>query len=141
MSLSTYLYFNGQCAEAFAFYKSVFGGEFIVSQTYADGPPDMGVPDSEKTRIMHVSLPVGDSVLMGSDTVSTHGELAKSGNNFAISYSPAKKSDADAVFEKLADGGTVTMELQETFWGSYYGMCKDKYGVGWMINVDLGSAK
>lgn len=141
MSLSTYLYFDGQCAEAFDFYKSVFGGDFAVKQTFADGPPDMGVPEAEKDRIMHVSLPVGDAVLMGSDTVSTHGEPAKPGNNFAISYSPATKAEADTAFPKLAEGGGVTMELQETFWGSYFGMCKDKYGVRWMINVDLGSAK
>lgn len=138
MTLSTYLYFDGQCAEAFEFYKSVFGGDFAVMQTFGDGPPDMGVPDVEKGRIMHVSMPVGEAVLMGSDTISTHGEPAKPGNNFAISFSPKTKEEADAIFPKLTAGGDVSMALQETFWGSYFGMGKDKFGVHWMVNVDLG---
>ena len=82
MKLNTYLYFDGQCAEAFDFYKAVFGGEFAVMQTFGDGPPEMAVPDAEKSRIMHVSLPVGGDVLMGSDTVSTMGEPAKPANGF-----------------------------------------------------------
>jgi len=138
MTLSTYLYFDGQCAEAFEFYKSVFGGDFAVMQTFGDGPPNMGVPDVEKGRIMHVSMPVGEAVLMGSDTISTHGEPAKPGNNFAISFSPKTKEEADAIFPKLTAGGDVSMALQETFWGSYFGMGKDKFGVHWMVNVDLG---
>ncbi len=139
MSLSTYLYFDGQCGEAFEFYKSVFGGEFAVLQTFGDGPPEMGVGDDEKGRIMHVSLPVGDSVLMGSDTVSSFGDPAKSGNNFAISFSPKTKAEADNVISKLAAGGEVTMDMNETFWGSYFGMCMDKFGVHWMLNLDLGA--
>ena len=67
MTLSIYLHFNGNCREAFEFYRSVFGGEFDVLQTFGDGPADMGVPDDEANNIMHVSLPVGTSVLMGSD--------------------------------------------------------------------------
>ncbi len=139
MTLSTYLYFDGQCEEAFEFYKSVFGGEFAVMQTFGDAPPDMGVPDAERARIMHVSLPVGESVLMGSDTVSSFGEPAKPGANFAISFSPKTKAEADDLFPRLAKGGGVAMELQETFWGSYFGMCKDKFGVHWMVNLDLGA--
>ncbi len=138
MTLSTYLYFDGDCADAFDFYRSVFGGEFMLRKTFADGPPEMNVPDAEKGRIMHVSLPVGESVLMGSDTVSTHGEPAKPGNSFAISYSPKTKDDADKAFAALKAGGAETMPMQETFWGSYFGMCKDKFGVNWMVNVDLG---
>ncbi len=140
MSLSPYLYFDGHCRDAFEFYQSIFGGDFIVMQTFADGPPEMGVPDGEKGKIMHVSLPVGDAVLMGSDTVSIFGEPAKPGNSFAISYRPETKAEADAVFPKLAEGGGVAMELQDTFWGSYFGMCKDKFGVHWMVNVDLNNS-
>ena len=140
MSLSPYLYFDGHCRDAFEFYKSVFGGDFIVMQTYADGPPEMGVPDGEKDKIMHVSLPVGETVLMGSDTVSTFGEPAKPGNSFAISYQPKTKDEANKVFPQLAEGGSVAMELQETFWGSYFGMCKDRFGVHWMVNVDLNNS-
>ena len=65
MSLNTYLFFDGNCREAFEFYRSVFGGEFSVIQTFGNGPPDLNVPESEKDRIMHVSLPIGSAVLMG----------------------------------------------------------------------------
>ena len=85
MSLNTYLTFNGNCREAFEFYRSVFGGDYPFLQTFGDAPPEMGVPDAEKDLIMHVSLPVGSSVLMGSDSCSAFGPPAEIGNNFAIS--------------------------------------------------------
>ncbi len=138
MKLNTYLYFDGQCAEAFDFYKSVFGGEYAVMQTFGDGPPEMGVSDAEKSRIMHVSLPIGGDVLMGSDTVSSHGEPAKPASSFAISVAPDSKEQADRIFPLLAEGGGVSMPLADTFWGAYFGMCKDQFGVHWMVNVDAG---
>ncbi len=138
MSLNTYLTFDGDCAEAFDFYKSVFGGEFMMVSTFADAPPDMGVKDEEKDRIMHVSLPVGGSVLMGSDTAGGHGPALAKGNNFSIAFTPASKEDADAKFAKLKEGGAETMAMQETFWGSYFGMCTDRFGVQWMVNFPLG---
>ena len=140
MSLSPYLTFDGNCGDAFDFYKSVFGGNFAVRQTFGDGPPEMGVGDAEKGRIMHVSLPIGDSVLMGSDRAGDHGPPHSQGNNFSISHAPATKADADRIFAKLKEGGAETMPLQETFWNAYFGMCTDKFGVQWMINVDLGGA-
>ena len=83
MSLNTYLTFDGNCREAFEFYRSVFGGEFLAFSTFADGPPDMDVPEAQRNLVMHVSLPVGSSVLMGSDN-STHGPRLVAGNNFSI---------------------------------------------------------
>lgn len=136
MTLSTYLTFDGDCGAAFDFYKSVFGGDFAVRSTFADAPPDMGVADADKGKIMHVSLPVGDSVLMGSDRAGDQGPPFKAGNNFSISYSPKTKKDADRVFLQLAQGGHVAMPLQDTFWGAYFGMCTDRFGVQWMVNVD-----
>lgn len=137
MSLNIYLSFEGNCAEVFDYYKSIFGGEFVVKQTFGDGPPDMGVEDADKDKIMHVSLPVGESVLMGSDTAGGFGGAVTQGNNFSISYLAATTDEADRVFPLLSDGGDVKMALQETFWGSYFGMCTDKFGINWMINVDL----
>ena len=138
MSLSTYLTFDGDCREAFEFYKSVFGGDFIELHTFVDAPPDMGVPDDQKDRIMHVSLPVGSSVLMGSDTAGGYGGPLVKGNNFSISYRPETKGEADQIFAGLKDGGVEMMAMQDTFWGSYFGLCTDKFGVKWMVNVDLG---
>ncbi len=133
-TLSIYLNFDGNCADAFDFYKSVFGGAFMMKQTFAEGPPGMEIKPSEKTRILHVALPVGDAVLMGSDTMSGQGEPFKQGNNFAITYSPADKKDADAKFAALAKGGAAIMPMQDMFWGAYFGMAKDRYGVNWMVN-------
>ena len=92
MALSTYLTFDGNCREAFEFYRSVFGGEYQVFTTFGEGPDDMGVGEDEKDRVMHVSLPVGDSVLMGSDSSPQFGPPHQLGNNFSISVAAESRS-------------------------------------------------
>ena len=136
MSLNIYLTFEGNCREAFDFYRAVFGGEFQAFQTFAQGPEDMQVAEEENDNVMHVSLPVGDSVLMGSDSSSFGPPLAV-GNNFSISIEGESREHCDEVFAKLSDGGTVTMPLEEMFWGSYYGMLTDKFGINWMVSYAL----
>lgn len=136
MTLQTYLFFDGNCAEAFDFYRSVFGGEFSSRSTYADAPADMGIRDDDRNKIMHVSLPIGDSVLMGSDHCEGAGPPLSHGTNFAVSYTPANRKEAERVFAKLLEGGEVSMPLQDTFWGSYFGQGTDRFGIAWMINVD-----
>ncbi|MCG8544946.1 MAG: VOC family protein [Alphaproteobacteria bacterium] len=137
MSLNTYLHFNGNCREAFEFYQSVFGGEFSEFHTYAEAPADMGVPDAEKDRIMHVSLPVGSSVLMGSDSCSAFGPPPVAGTNFTISILGESKAHCDEMCAKLSDGGNVMMPMDETFWGAYFGYWTDKFGISWMVNYEL----
>lgn len=137
MSLNPYLTFDGNCREVFEFYRSVFGGEFSAIQTFADGPPDMGVPDAEKGLIMHVSLPVGSSVLMGSDRSTAFGPAPAVGTNFSISMSGDSREHCDELFAKLSEGGVVKMPMSETFWGAYFGLWTDKYGINWMINFPL----
>lgn len=136
MSLSTYLHFNGNCREAFEFYRAAFGGEFLALQTFGDGPADMQIPDDERNNIMHVSLPVGTSVLMGSDVPTTFGQPAPAESNVSISYAAQSREETDALFAKLSDGGTVTMPLQDMFWGDYFGACIDKFGVNWMFSCE-----
>ena len=136
MSLNIYLTFGGNCREAFEFYRSVFGGDFQAFQTFADGPEDMPVAEEDKDKVMHVSLPFGDSVLMGSDSSSFGPPLAV-GNNFSVSIVGRSREHCDEVFAKLSAGGSVTMPLQETFWGSYYGMWTDRFGINWMVNYAL----
>ncbi len=137
MSLNIYLTFDGNCREVFDFYRSVFGGEYLDVQTYGDAPQDMGVPEAEKGRIMHMSLPVGSSVLMGSDSSSAFGPPATAGNNFAISISVDSREQCDSYFAGLSEGGTVKMPLQETFWGAYFGNWTDKFGINWMVNFQM----
>ena len=134
--LNTYLNFDGNCREAFEFYRSVFGGEFSIFQAFRDGPGDMGLPEEEMDNIMHVSLSVGDSVLMGSDVPSSFGPPHVPGNNFSVSVSPDSREETDRLFAALSDGGAVTMPLQDMFWGSYFGSCTDKFGINWQVNFE-----
>ena len=136
MGLNTYLTFDGNCREAFEFYRSVFGGEFADFQTFGDGPPDMPVSEEEKGRVMHVSLPIGGSVLMGSDSSSFGPPLAV-GNNFSLSIEVTSREQCDELFAKLSAGGSVIMPLQEMFWGAYFGQWTDRFGINWMVNYTL----
>ena len=136
MSLNTYLYFEDNCREAFEFYRSIFGGEFSALQTFADDPSDSGALDEVQDRIMHISLPVGDSVLMGSDSAPWQGTPTV-GDNVVISYAPDSRDAADHAFSALSDGGEVRVPISEQFWGAYFGSCRDRFGVNWMINYEL----
>ena len=136
MTLSTYLSFDGTCREAFEFYRSVFGGEFAVIETFRNDASDMGVPESELDKIMHVSFPIGSSVLMGSDVPSGFGRPHKQGNNFSISISSTSREESDDLFGKLSKGGSVSMPMQNMFWGSYFGACTDIFGINWQVNCE-----
>ena len=138
MSLNTYLTFNDNCRQVFEFYRSVFGGEFDTILTFREGPPDMDIPEAEQDRIMHVSLPIGSSVLMGSDSCSAFGPQPVPGNNFSISFSAETRNDADDKFAKLSQGGQVTMPIQDMFWGSYFGALTDRFGINWMVSYGPG---
>ena len=139
MALSTYLFFDGDCGDAFDFYASVFGGELAMKTTYAEAPPEMGVTDDIGDRIMHVTMQLGDEVLMGSDIWGEGVGKGMAGGNFAISYTPSTRKEADELFASLMDGGDVSMPMQETFWGAYFGQGTDRFGVMWMINTNAAS--
>lgn len=135
---STYLTFNGNCREAFEFYKSVFGGEFNYIGEFGEMPPQEGytVPESDKHQIMHVSLPIGNSILMGSDTGSEMAHTFKVGNNITISAGTDTKEEAEKIFAGLSAGGRVTMPMDQTFWSPCFGMLTDKFDINWMISVN-----
>jgi PhnB protein len=137
-TVNIYLNFNGNCEEAFNFYKSVFGGEFQVNSKFKDMPPQEGMPPLAKemeNMIMHVSLPISkETVLMGSDTGGEWAPSFQQGNNFSISINTDNKEEADRLFNGLSAGGKVTMPLSDTFWGDYFGMFTDKFGINWMVS-------
>ena len=136
-TLSIYLNFTGQCQEAFEFYRSVFGGEFSNIMTFREAPEDGGgleIPDEIMDQIMHVSLPIGSGVLMGSDVPPGMGAPLTVGNNYSINYTAPSRAEADRVFAALSHGGQVTMELQDMFWGDYFGSCIDRFGIGWQVD-------
>jgi len=137
-TVNIYLTFQGNCKEAFDFYKSVFGGEFRYVGTFGEMPPQEGMPpiaDEMKDQIMHISLPISDeTVLMGSDTGGEWSPDFKVGSNFSISVTTDAKEQADTFFDKLLNGGKAKMPMQQTFWGDYFGSLTDKYGINWMIS-------
>jgi len=138
--INTYLHFDGNTEEAFNFYKSVFGGEFAVFQRYSDIPPESGfgeVLEGEKEKILHVALPVRkENVLMGTDSLKSMGHQLSIGNNFSISVHTESKEETEKIFKGLSEGGQVTMPLADTFWGAYFGMCKDRFGIQWMVSYE-----
>ena len=137
MALNMHLTFDGNCREAFDHYRSVFGGEFGALQTYADGPPDMPPTDGAETLVMHVSLPMGSSMLMGADRNPGMSPTLAVGNNFSIAVEARSREHCDEVFAQLSAGGKVTMPLQDMFWGAYFGSCTDRFGINWMIHYHL----
>lgn len=140
-TVNPYLIFNGNCEEAFLFYQSVFGGEIPYMGRFGEMPPSEDEncpppPADEANRIMHVCLPISkETVLMGSDSTSQSGDVAF-GNNFSISINTESKDEADRLFNGLSAGGNVIMPMTSTFWGAYFGMFTDKFGIGWMVNFD-----
>lgn len=138
-TINAYLTFDGTCEEAFNFYKSVFGGDFPMVGKFGDMPPQEGMPpisDEVKNRIMHMSLPISaETVLMGSDTMpGIHDHQV--GNNISLSINTDSREEADRIFTGLSAGGKVSMPLADTFWGAYFGMWTDKFGINWMVNYD-----
>lgn len=133
MSLNVYLFFDGNCREAFEFYRSAFGGEFARIQTFAEAPPGMNVPEAEKDRIMHVALHIGANALIGSDRSPAAGPPPVAGDNFAIALDADSRERCDRLFARLSEGGTVIEPMREMFWGGYFGHWKDRFGIAWMV--------
>lgn len=135
-AVNPYITFNGTCEEAFNFYKSVFGGDFPYAGKFKDMPSEYPIEESDKEKIMHISLPIGNTVLMGSDAAGGFGGDYKEGNNITISINTDSEDEATRIFNGLSAGGKVTMPLNKTFWGAYFGMFTDKFGINWMVNYD-----
>lgn len=135
MTIRPYLTFDGNCREAFEFYRMVFGTDFQVFTTFGEGPDSAGFVEEKKDEVMHCTLPIGSGVLMGSDRGDSSYELIV-GNNFSLSVVADSEEQCEEWFTQLARDGTINMPLQDTFWGSYFGMCADKFGVSWMVSYE-----
>lgn len=140
--INPYLNFNGNTEEAFNHYKSVFGGEFAALMRFRDVPAGEGceavkIAENELDKIMHIALPIGDGgILMATDSLESMGQNPIAGDNFSIAVSAKSKEEADAIFNGLSEGGKVEMPLADAFWGAYFGMCEDKFGIQWMVDYD-----
>lgn len=139
--VSTYLNFAGNTEEAFNFYRSVFGTEFVGEiDRMGDVPPQEGQPElsaEDKNLVMNVQLPiVGGHLLMGTDATESMGFTVNQGNNVYINLEPDTRAETDKLFNALGEGGEIETPLQVMFWGDYFGSLTDKYGVRWMFNCD-----
>ena len=139
--VSTYLNFARNTEEAFMFYKSVFGTEFIGPiARFGDIPPQPGAPpidEADKKLVMNVQLPIlGGHVLMGTDAPESMGFALKPGNNVYINLEPDTRAETERLFKALSEGGKVEMPLQDMFWGAYFGSLADRFGVQWMFNCE-----
>ena len=143
ITVNPYLVFNGECEAAFMLYQSVFGGDFTYIGKFGEMPADENSPklsDDDANRVMHVCLPIGNTMLMGSDSNSASGDV-KFGGNFSVSINVESRSEADRIFNGLSEGGNPFMPMGDTFWGAYFGMFTDKFGVNWMVNFDESPIK
>lgn len=132
MAFHPYLFFTGDCATAFQRYRQVFGGEMSL-MTYADVPEGEEMPGADPKHVMHVSLKVGDAVLMGSDDSSGAGG-PKVGS--AVAFVAKDAREAQRAFDALAEGGETTMPFGSTFWSKGFGMCTDRFGVPWIVDTE-----
>lgn len=135
--INTYLNFNGNCEEAFDFYATVFGTEPTMKAYFRDLPADIPGPKADPNSLMHITLPIKNgSELMGCDVPEGFGQV-KVGSSFHLMIVADSQEEADSLFAKLSDGGKVTMPMGQSFWGSYFGMCEDKFGIRWMFSFGL----
>jgi PhnB protein len=133
MPFLPYLFFGGNCREAFTRYQEIFGGELHV-MTMKDVPPGEEVPPGNPDLVMHAALTFGENVLMASDDSTTDNFGPVQG--MMVSYSVADPGEAKRIFEALAEGGNVTQPMTETFFSPAFGMCVDRFGTPWMIMAE-----
>ena len=135
--INPHINFNGNAEEAFTFYKSVFGGEFAKIMRFKDLASDeFPVAEKEANKIMHIALPIGDSILMANDVPEILGPTNENENRSKIAISAESKEEADRLFRGLSAGGQIEFPISDSPWGSYFGMFRDKYGIEWMVDFD-----
>jgi len=134
MAIQPYLFFEGRCEEAVDFYRQKLGAKVDMLMRYQDSPEPAcdKLPAGSESKIMHACLTLGDAVIMASDGMCS-GKPDFQG--FSLSLSVSSESEADRLFDALADGGEVLMPLEKTFWSPRFGMLTDRFGVSWMINT------
>ncbi|WP_316806971.1 VOC family protein [Pedobacter agri] len=135
--INPHINFNGNAEEAFNFYKSAFGGEFQRIVRFKDlSSEEFPVDESEAEKIMHIALSIGQNTLMGNDVPAFMGKVDENENRSKISVSAESREEADRLFQTLSAGGTVEVPIDDSMWGSYFGMFRDKFGIEWMINFE-----
>ncbi len=133
MQLNPYLFFTGNCKEAFTFYEKVLGGKIIAMMTHKETPAAEHTKPEWQDKIIHARMTFGDQVLMASDAPPEHHRPMQ---GFSVSLTVQEPAEADRIFKAFSDGGHVTMPIEETFWAHRFGMLVDRFGTPWMINCE-----
>jgi PhnB protein len=135
--INPHINFNGNAEEAFNFYKSVFGGEFVKIIRFKDiSSPEYPVAENEANKIMHIALPIGKNILMANDIPESMGQVNENENRSKISISAESREEADKLFSGLSAGGNIEGPIDDSPWGSYFGMFRDKFGIEWIVDFD-----
>lgn len=135
--INPHINFNGNAEEAFRFYQSVFGGEFSNIIRYKDmANPDFVVPEKDANKIMHIELPIGPNALMANDVPEWMGLVNEQENRSKVMVKAENREEADHLFNGLSVGGNVEVPMNDSPWGTYFGMFRDKFGIEWMISFD-----
>lgn len=137
-TINPYINFNGNAEEAFTFYKSVFGGEFGKIIRFKDLGPAPHIGEDEANKILRISLPIGNCVLMANDVPAAMGKVSENENRSKIAVIAKSREEADKLFNGLSAGGQVEMPMAESPWGTYFSMFRDKYGIEWTIETEAG---
>ena len=135
--INPHINFNGNAEEAFNFYRSVFGGEFAKIMRLRDiASPEHPIAENDANLIMHIALPIGKNILMANDVPVSMGSVNENENRSKISISAESREEADTLFSGLSAGGNIEVPINESPWGSYFGMFRDKFGIEWMVDFD-----
>ena len=132
MDTNLHLVFPGTCRDAFAFYEKTFNSKIQMTMTFGDAPAGSPVPPDSKDLVMHTSMPLGSMLLMGCDAPPGRAQAL---GGFQISVSMPDEAEVKRIYAALSEGGSVQMPLAPTFWSPLFGMCTDKFGVGWMVSI------
>lgn len=139
-TINPYLNYPGTAEEAFNFYKSIFGGDLFIMR-FGETAEGTNLPEELKDKMMHIALPIGGNVLMATDALEEMGHKATPGTNFHISVNTDSEQETDRIFNALSAGGHVTVPVEKMFWGAYFGMLTDKFGIQWMVSYDANYSK
>jgi PhnB protein len=140
-TINPYINFNGNAEEAFNFYKSVFGGEFASVMRFKDlESAEFPVPAEDANKIMRIVLPIGGNTLIANDVPEGMGPVSENENRSKISVTAESREEADKIFAGLTVGGTIEMPMDDSPWGTYFGMFRDKFGIEWTVEFDANGA-
>ncbi|RYF85177.1 MAG: VOC family protein [Chitinophagaceae bacterium] len=135
--INPHINFNGNAEEAFAFYKSVFGGEFAKIIRFKDlASPEFPVAEKEATKIMHIALAIGPNVLIGNDVPEFMGKVNENENRSKIAVRAESREEANKLFTGLSESGSIEVPMDASFGNSYFGMLRDKFGIEWIVEFD-----